>query len=376
VAISYLDLIKDSSLVVQMMSLIVGSLLTAAFPTVVSWILLTSILVPLIATAIGIDCRCPRVVPGLAFWRENTPPSACLRATILAIFPAVPAIVISSTEEAKAKLDEVLETCKVQFDIVGEVKKETTEELAEVTKYIKEVRRATLIFKRNEFSLEIIVQLTLQTTMLLLSTTGSLTHSGSLRALFKEEESNQLLSWLGLGHLNFGQFYLIASILWSFKTAAITFLKIQSEQKGQYLPATAKVVLGLRALLTCSVRIGCMVAFHGPFLGLMDVLSHWTAEQKSLDPDLFARLNQSTFFTDIYRSNPTPQPYTAYTLIELHTALSIFLGLLLLQGLITMMIKRWLSPQFLQADWGSRLQHVVETLSIPTAFRCAHAGCS
>ena len=116
-------------------------------------------------------------------------------------------------------------------------------------------------------------------TMLLLSKTNYPVVTG-LQEIFSSDFEDALL---------------ILSVCWSFKTGIVSFLKIHSEQKVGMLSGASKAVLGLRALLFSVTRIICVVAFFGPFLGLLDCLAHWKAQQKPLDPELLERLVNNSF---------------------------------------------------------------------------------
>ena len=112
--------------------------------------------------------------------------------------------------------------------------------------YIEETRKAILTYKRNELSVEVVVQTVLQTIIVLLGPTltkHSATHSG-LQKVYDEDQTgvSEVLSQYGR---NITTGLLVASILWSFKTIATTYIKIKTEERKEFFPAVPKILLGL-----------------------------------------------------------------------------------------------------------------------------------
>ena len=105
------------------------------------------------------------------------------------------------------------------------------------------------------------------------------------------------------------------------------------------------VVLGLRALLFSVTRIGSVKAFLWPFQGLGGRLAHWQA-----DPELLKNLQSTMSYWDretvdlIYRE----QDNTSYTLVTIQAAYFIFLGVILLHGIVIFVLKRNLSTAVTQ----------------------------
>ena len=73
--------------------------------------------------------------------------------------------------------------------------------------------------------------------------------------------------------------FLFFSILVSFSTAALAYLKMVKLDKNGFLGFLGTVVIGVRILLATFIRIGVFVFFFAPFLGLMGLLAHWRADQ-------------------------------------------------------------------------------------------------
>merc|ERR1719242_991217 len=202
-----------------------------------------------------------------------------IRLAVFFCYILVPAILTNNKEKAKLKRQQLEEKGKEEFESKGEnVTNETLEEQEQIEAYLDEERKSHLIFKRNEAALELVVQQSIQLTMLLLSKTNYPVATG-LQGIFKSDSEDVLL---------------MLSVCWSFKTCVSSFLKIHSEQKAHMLSGAAKLVLGLRALLFSVTRIGCVIAFFGPFLGLGDCMAHWHAEGIQLDPEILVNLRSST----------------------------------------------------------------------------------
>jgi hypothetical protein len=384
VSVSYLDLIKDTILLATLVYLLQDTLFTdfTAFPSQLTWVLLMSVVIPLLTSALETAHSRPLLILGFSTWEQcrKTPLSRSklliIKIVTIVCYPLVPGILIMAQEEANRRLEELL----------TEVKEEAMEEIQELYKYREQVTTAMLSFKRNEFGVEMILQLTIQNVMLLLSKTVSPTHSG-LEAVFKEDSEK---TWLGF---DFTQVFLVLSVLWSFMSFGRTYIKIKTEEKTDFLPVTAKLLLGFRAILASVTRIGCIVAFYCPVLGLLGLLSHWTAEQVSFDPkyrdddstvnmttdllhywDLVTGHPQSVAYSVLYRSDytdpahPVPPVYTMYTGGTLGAHFGVFWVLLLLQSVAVYLVKMKLSHKFREVGWIKKIHHTIEVLNLPDSF--------
>ena len=156
--------------------------------------------------------------------------------------------------------------------------------------------------------------------------TKSPTHSG-LQAVFKrgvdvrglQEKAEQFQIATDDSEVGGGlATYLLAfSIVWSIKDSVFLYLKVKFIEKRGFLPAEAKVGLGIRSLLAISTRLFCIVfGFFGPFLGLLNILAHWTAEREKtqfydMAPFLLKyqedNTEKSISFSDIFRGNRYPR---------------------------------------------------------------------
>ena len=115
---------------------------------------------------------------------------AVIRGLVFLCFIFVPTILISNKEKAKARKRELEEQGKEEYNSdEGTVTNETLDEQDRIDTYLDEVREAYLIFKKNEASLEIVIQASIQILMLLLSRTRYPVASG-LQSIFGQEYSN------------------------------------------------------------------------------------------------------------------------------------------------------------------------------------------
>ena len=372
---SYVDLVRDIILVVFIIDLGLFSADITLFQNVVIWILIATVAVPLVVSAVQTSARHPLTIFEFPVWQNFTAEQpgrykfAFIRLLVFFCYIFMPAILINNKEKAKLRRQVLEEQGKEEYDSKeGMVTNETLEEQEQIETYLDEVRKTHLVYKKNEAALELVAQQSIQLTMLLLSMTKYPVASG-LQGIFGKDFST-IVNFLGLD-LDLGDFLLLLSVSWSFRTGALSFLKIHSEQKAGMLSGAAKVVLGLRALLFSVTRIGCVVAFFGPFLGLGDCMAHWHAEGIQLDKKLLENLQGSNSYWDretvdlLYRE----QDYTNYTLVTLQAAFFIFLGVIFLHGIAIFLLKMKVSSHFKSANWLNKIGHVVESLHVPDVYK-------
>ena len=89
--------------------------------------------------------------------------------------------------------------------------------------------------------------------------------------------------------------FLVFSLVWSFKTATMTAIKIKADTKT-FLPFKSKLLLGWRYLVVYMVRIGCIVAGMCVFIGGLGIMNHYHAENIHLNPEIWKRFNPSSKF--------------------------------------------------------------------------------
>jgi len=263
-----------------------------------------------------------------------------------------------------------------------------------VNEYLEETRVAFLIFKRNELTLENVLQLFLQGVFVLLSptyTAYTATNSG-LQSVFKEKTlktqndtecdfsdfgchfDSQVNSVTnnteGDGDGDTLRILLILSVMVSIKTTASTYVKIKTEEKIKFFPLLSRVFLAMRALVAYSARAVCVVGFFVPFLGLLDVLAHWKAEQYNKD-----EFKNEAERTGYCNSETTPDKlatgrchYSKYTGVSLGVAFGFFVLGLFIQTGIALIVKLAMNKQFRNTSFGSKLQHITLIVNLPDNF--------
>ena len=364
----YADILKDSLIVMALLSIlgIAFFLDYSNFSSLITWILLFSIIVPLAITTVGLLRRSPTIILGWKTWAkyEMIPPTwkelLAMRITVGFLWFVAPALIVNAQEEAKAKRKRLLESLARSYLQTEDsiLPRSSLNKLSSLNDYLKVSAKEILVFRKNELSLEIVTQLVIQLLMLLLSptyTTYTATHSG-LQAIFETDYTStaEMASQYGvnipvkLEDITKG--LLIVSLLWSTKTAATTYIKIKTEEKLELFSFSSKLVLGVRSLLVYITRILCMLAFFGPALGLLDCLAHWRAAQLEEEPPEF----------------------TEWTVIGLGNALRVFIGLLVLQMVAMTLLKLAVSKDFREAFKAGRCssisQHLVLAVNIPDNY--------
>ena len=141
--------------------------------------------------------------------------------------------------------------------------------------------------KKMELSCEIVPQVTVLCLMILLKYSETNLETG-LEAVFDAEPT------FGLPV----EVFIILNILWALKTGVVTSLKVKKESKG-FIPSKGSALLLLKNTLTLTTRIMCIGMFFTPYLGCLNLATHWKAEQIKLDrsPDQFPD-NIYTFYYD------------------------------------------------------------------------------
>ena len=201
------------------------------------------------------------------------------------------------------------------------------------------------------------------------------------RKLSKNFESNYNITF----------WFLVFSVAWSLKTCALTAIKIKSETKN-FLPFLPKITLGFRYLLIYIIRVGSIVTFFAPYIGLLGIMNHYQAETISLDYDTWMNFINSTdghyhywnpmkeeyqsiHISQLFRSNytdpsdPQPPPPTVYTGISLGYAYLLFWLLFLIYAFVVIMVKYYINDDFKSAPKSEKLQHVIEALNNPETFQ-------
>ena len=389
----YMDLTTDCILLYSIWYT-VGDGKFENFSYQVAVILLVSIIIPLYSSAISIAISRPLVILKADHWKNltlnpNKPMLVISRIVIILFPPLVPALLIISNENAKERRSALKDSNKT---IVEQSDLEICENL---TKYMDEARKALLVFKRNEL-LELVVQLSVHLTMLLLSYTEFPVESG-LQSFFKADSNSNSPSWVlqksGVDEkvenvkTDYGVWLLAFSLVLSFKTCTKTCIKIKTETK-RILPLKPKLLLKLRYHLIFLQRIGSIIIYFSASIGLIGIMDHFHAETISLDWTTWCNINgtakhqflywnssihdrvQSINVADIFRSEysncseplnarlPKPPSPTLYTEISLGTLFAMFGSFYLLYGLLLTLLKQLINGDFRSASNGKRFQHI------------------
>ena len=305
VAVAYLDLSLDFILLSTILA-VLGTTIEdyELFSTQIAMLLLASILMPLYLTAINITRNRPLVLCGSDQWiaekrsndDQNKNRILILQIMIVVVAPFIPALVIMSKEKA----DQQRKSLKDRFSALLKdniVQESDLEEAELLTKFLDECRLALLTFKRHELSIELVIQLSVHVAMVLLSITDFPVESG-LQSIFKSNKKAEG-SASKIGKTNedpdksAALAFLIISILWSFKTSAMTSIKLKTESK-MFMPLVPKVLLGMRYLMVFMARIKCIVVCFAGVVGLLGSLNHHHAERLALDPETWNNFNTNS----------------------------------------------------------------------------------
>merc|ERR1719464_2340181 len=219
-----------------------------------------------------------------------------LQITIVIVAPFLPALVILSKEKANQQR----KSSKDQFSLLLKekiVQESDLEEEELLTKFLDECQLALLWFKRNELSIELVIQLSVHVSMVLLSQTDFPVESG-LQSIFKsnrkaEDIASKIEKTNEDPDKSGAVAFLIISILWSFKTSAMTSIKLKTESK-MFMPLVPKVLLGIRYLMVFMARIKCIVVCFAGVVGLLGSLNHHHSERLALDPEIWNTFNTNS----------------------------------------------------------------------------------
>ena len=191
---SYLDLVNDTILLFAILSAIHDVFDPTKFASQVAMTLLVSLIVPLLMSAVTIAHQRPLVIIDSCQWIhckgavvDKKKMVLVCRIIIVIFFPIVPAMILFASEKAKEKRNG-LKTKDLRNDRVKQEEAIVRSEL--LTDFINECRLAMLTLKRNELSLELVLQLSIHLTMVLLSDTQFPLESG-LQAVFQDADGTQ-----------------------------------------------------------------------------------------------------------------------------------------------------------------------------------------
>ena len=203
---SYVDVVRDTVLVCLLIT-ITGyqgffSEDITLFPNVVILILLLTVAVPMLSSAIQTSWRHPLTIFEFPVWHNyRTNPAgswelARIRLLVFFGYIFMPAILINNRAKAKLRRQILEEQGKEEFySEEGIVTNKTLEEQEQIEAYLDEVKQAYMIFKRNEAALELVVQQSVQLTMLLLSLTNHPVTAGLQNVFGKDYSSSRCIQY-------------------------------------------------------------------------------------------------------------------------------------------------------------------------------------
>ena len=375
----YMDLTFDTILLCNII-IVIGSTFEdyRLFSSVITIMLLVSIVLPILISSLSTAISRPLIVLSPEQWIKWGRSSSTLRCLILLLFPFVPATIMISNEQAKMKRKALVDK-HISEDAMIPIS--DLEEYQLLTAFINESRLALLSFKRMELGIELVIQLSVHLIMVCLSQTDYPIES-SLQAIFKSSSNERE------GNNTSTLTFLVLSILWSFKTSALTSVKIKTETKS-YLPLIPKLVLGIRYFLVFLTRIAAIVVYFSPYIGLLDIMVHYQAETIPLDYEMYMSFNDTLFeywnpieeefqsvnISKLFRSDyskanefPLLPSTKEYTINDLGSAFIIFWSMFMAYAVILTTIKYFFNNDFKKASIGDKFQHIIEALNIPEAF--------
>ena len=349
--IFYVDPVKDFTFWFALISLVGSSNIFDPdyfnyFQIQVTWILGMSLFLPLFVSAVQIARDHPLAIFGYMTEKEKQSVPAgflwLIQCIVIILFPLMPAMLILAIVEEEEILTQLAKEVN-ENSMKGE-KNKIMRQIIGRNAFIKNTKGVVLTMKVNEV-LENMCNLIIQTLMLALHQTSTSTTRG-LETVFTSERrvSTELL--------------LLLSVIWSLRTSITTRIKAKKAALGGFMPSVASALIGVRALLNTGVKVGCVLFFFAPYMGLFDILSHWHAEKLPLASDLnmMKKMRQ-----DLFRSDTGYEYYIG----ELREGYLFFLGLIVLNIFLIFCIHITTSGKFRQNSRWSMLQRTMNDFSFP-----------
>merc|ERR1719232_2214460 len=349
----YIDICKDTFLMVSILVIIGGPTSLFLFPTkltsVVVYCFATTIVGPLLCSSVLHTQRQLANYPEMACWRKFLAYGLAIVAS-----PIRPLIIAEAYEENKAKRKALIKFHRNKAMIL------------KLNREGKNLREDYSDLIKVDLGLEVTFQLTGQILFLLLSSTTTAT-TGGLEQMFKNT-SDALLA---------------LSIVLSIKTIYFITLKVITILKT-FLPFTTKFFLMLWIMVSSSARVMSLVFFFIPSLGLFSILGHWKMEQTPYSEKIKERFEKNNTvylynsepvaWTDLCRYNYTSDSgpdYTVYTYFSLQQYFCGFWILWVLHVIVNALAKSLCSEDFRTNGTSSLLSkfvHCVENTNIPTVW--------
>ena len=221
--------------------------------------------------------------------------------------------------------------------------------------------------------------MTVQLLILLLYTTQTPT-TGGLQTVFNQAA-------FGLDPFTL----LVLSITWSLTSCVRVHTKVIVAQKG-FCKFSSQFFIFLWGLFATLRRMLSIVALFVPSLGLFSLLHHWRWEQIpfrirlnfskrpgfEIDPDdkiALLGLNETIFWSELDRwdysgsGDPTPPPYSIYTLLTLKGTFIAGAVLCCAHFLFVLLAKVFTSEEFRRPEqFVNKFLHVLENLNLATPY--------
>ena len=181
---------------------------------------------------------------------------------IVQIIPFFP-LVMGMTYLREEKLKEKQYRNGLKFLKNSKMKMETEDIEHQISIQNEQIKRNKILIL-NILRLETVetsIQTLLQVTMLALYSSNTKTTSG-LEAYFGSD--------LNKGNL----VLLIMSLVWSISKGMRNIIKAKAKEAGAAITLPAKIIIGLRALLTNLMRTVSILCYFSPFLGLWNIFYH------------------------------------------------------------------------------------------------------
>ena len=370
----YLDMIKDSVLVLQLLSVIGGIEFLIKNPTDflsgIVIMLIGSIVLPITLGGLRITLFNPEVIFG----------SRAIENTKNRIIYSILSFITIPIHSAVLNLRLGYIVLKVKANPKNKNLCLQRDEIAYQQK----------TFAKIELGLETIFQIIGVIILLLMAKTQTKTYADLKTILEGESLHMDSIShsvkttipiFFGLIEVSKQTLFMVLDILgwitvaFSFFSCVRTHLNVLSVDRVHSL-ISSTCIMGLSTTFAITKRVLAVILYFTPVLGLFDLLRHWQAEQTPWHPDLikyfFDNADHIQFgdshsipwkLLDRWNYNSAP-PYTLYTLYKLKHFTLIFWGILFLHIIVIMFIKWKWSQEFSQLKFLDKIIHSLENTNI------------
>ena len=234
----------------------------------------------------------------------------------------------------------------------------------------KRIKAQTSKFIRTELGLETLLQMSFALVLLLYARSSTRTLSG-LEAIF---DKNAVLGMDPLVVATLGVLWGVVSTVKSYMYG----IKVVKD----YFPMKAMGMVGLYAIITIVIKVGVIVLFFTPALGLFDLLKHLQGESLPYNVVMKKKINTSNEYLyyskakpilwseitrlDYEQSPPALPSYTLYSGYSIEEYFIIFWIIVLLHPFLIMGVKKMFNPtNFAKQSYLDRMIHAMENTQIP-----------